>query len=148
LGPKGAQGAQGSQGLQGPQGPAGPPGATGALGAQGPQGPPGLTAVYRSVMAAAANTIPNTGAAGTLASMNLNAGTYLIDAKMWLSNSQVNKIHYVKCSLVAQDTGGAIVDSDSTTVTVTSAQSTIPGATALPFVVANVFPTPVTITLN
>jgi len=99
-------------------------------------------------MAAAANSIPNTGTAVTLASMVLNAGTYLIDAKMWLSNSQVAKPHYVKCSLVAQDTGGAIVDSDSTTVTVPTGQSTISGTTALPFVVANVFSTPVTITLN
>jgi len=101
-------------------------------------------------MAAAATSIPNTGASVTLASMALNEGTYLVDAKMWLSNAQTAtaKAHYVKCSLVAQDTGGTIVDSDSTTVTVVTGQAGISGATALPFVVANVFPTPVTITLN
>jgi hypothetical protein len=85
----------------------------------------------------------------TLTSINLAAGTYLINGKMWLSNTQVSKTHYVKCSLVVQDAGANILDSDSTTVTVVNAQaSNIPGATALPFVVANAFATPVTVTLN
>jgi hypothetical protein len=100
-------------------------------------------------MAQGATAVPNTGASVTLATVNLAAGTYLINAKMWLSNTQTAKTHYVKCSLVVQDTSNAIVDSDSTTVTVVSAQAAgIPGATALPFVVANVFPTSVTVTLN
>ena len=104
---------------------------------------------YRWVAAQGATTIPNTGASVTLATVNLSSGTYLINAKMWLSNTQTSKTHYVKCSLVAQDTASAIVDSDSTTVTVVSAVSgSIPGATALPFTIANTFPTAITVTLN
>ena len=100
-------------------------------------------------MAQGATSIPNTGATVTVATINLQAGTYLINAKMWLSNTQTAKTHYVKCSLVVQDAVPNILDSDSTTVTVVSAQASgIPGASALPFVVANVFPTPVTVTLN
>ena len=119
------------------------------MGPQGPKGDAGVAEVYRSVAAQGAAVIPNTGSSVTLTTVNLSAGTYLINAKMWLSNTQTSKTHYVKCSLVAQDTSAAIVDSDSTTVTVVSAVSaSIPGATALPFVIANSFPTAITVTLN
>ena len=105
--------------------------------------------VHRQALPQGAASIPNTGATVTLANMALNGGTYLINAKMWLSNSQTAKTHYVKCSLVVQDASANIIDSDSTTVTVVSAASAgVPGATALPFVVANVFTAPVTVTLN
>src|SRR5262249_33319623 len=148
-GPKGDTGAQGPKGDQGAQGPKGDQGAQGPKGDTGVQGPPGLAEVYRASMAQGATVIPNSGATVTLATVNLQAGTYLINAKMWLSNTQTAKTHYVKCSLVVQDTSNAVVESDTTTVTVASAQGVgIPGATALPFVVANAFPTPVTATLN
>jgi len=89
------------------------------------------------------------GTSVTVANMSLSSGTYVINAKMWLSNAQTTKAHYVKCSLVVQDATGNIVDSDNTAGTVAAAQSsTIPGLTALPFVVANSFATPVTVTLN
>jgi hypothetical protein len=144
---KGAQGAQGQKGDPGVQGPQGP---TGSQGPQGPKGDPGILEVYRSAVPQGAASIPNTGASVTLTTVNLRGGTYLINAKMWLSNSQTSKTHYVRCSLLAQDAGGNIIDSDSTTATVVSAQSgsSIPGATALPFVIANVFPNPITVTLN
>ena len=128
---------------------AGPSGPNGPQGPQGPKGDAGVSEVYRWVAAQGATTIPNTGASVTLATVNLSSGTYLINAKMWLSNTQTSKTHYVKCSLVVQDTASAIVDSDSTTVTVVSAVSaSIPGATALPFAIANTFPTSITVTLN
>jgi len=140
---KGAQGAQGSKGDIGAQGP------QGLTGTQGPKGDPGILEVYRSALAQGAASIPNTGASVTLSTVNLSSGTYLINAKMWLSNGQTNKTHYVRCSLLAQDVSGNIVDSDSTTATVVPAQgSGIPGATTLPFVIANVFPNPITVTLN
>ena len=163
-GPKGDTGAQGAQGATGAQGPTGAKGDTGTQGAkgdtgtqgsqgstgpQGPKGDAGVAEVYRSVAAQGAAVIPNTGSSVTLTTVNLSAGTYLINAKMWLSNTQTSKTHYVKCSLVVQDTSAAVVDSDSTTVTVVSAVSaSIPGATALPFVIANSFPTAITVTLN
>ena len=145
-GPTGPQGAPGQTGSQGSQGGTGP---TGPQGSQGPKGDAGVSEVHRSALAQGATTIPNTGASVTLTSVNLSSGTYLINAKMWLSNTQTAKTHYVKCSLVAQDTSANVVDSDSTTVTVVSAiSSSIPGATALPFVIANTFPTSITVSLN
>ena len=105
--------------------------------------------VHRHTALTGMASIPNTGASVTVANMALSSGTYVINAKMWLSNSQTMKAHYVKCSLVVQDASANIVDSDTTAVTVAAAQSSgIPGATALPFVVANTFTTSVTVTLN
>jgi len=105
--------------------------------------------VHRQALSQGAVSIPNTGATVTLASTNLNSGTYMISAKMWLSNTQTAKTHYVKCSLVAQDASANILDSDSTSATVVSAiSSSIPGTTALPFVIANSFNTAITVTLN
>ena len=163
-GSKGDPGANGHDGIPGPPGAAGPPGLTGGTGAQGPkgdrgdagsqgqQGPkgdPGVSMVHRHTAAQGMASIPNNGTSVTLANMALSSGTYVINAKMWLSNSQTTKAHYVKCSLVVQDASANIVDSDSTTVTVVSAiSSLIPGATALPFVVANSFNTAITVTLN
>ena len=105
--------------------------------------------VHRQALPQGAASIPNTGATITLASTTLNSGTYMISAKMWLSNTQTAKTHYVKCSLVAQDASANILDSDSTSATVVSAiSSSIPGTTALPFVIANSFNTAITVTLN
>jgi len=105
--------------------------------------------VHRHTAAQGMASIPNNGTSVTLANMALSSGTYVINAKMWLSNSQTTKAHYVKCSLVVQDASANIVDSDSTAVTVAAAQSSgIPGVNSLPFVVADSFTTPVTVTLN
>src|SRR5439155_546376 len=148
-GDKGDNGDKGDTGTQGAKGDTGTQGSQGSMGPQGPKGDAGVAEVYRSVAAQGAAVIPSTGSSVTLTTVNLSAGTYLINAKMWLSNTQTSKTHYVKCSLVVQDTSAAIVDSDSTTVTVVSAVSpSIPGATALPFVIANSFPTAITVTLN
>src|SRR5438094_8149045 len=101
-----------------PQGPKGPTGALGAQGPQGPKGDPGVSMVHRQALPQGAASIPNTGATITLGSTTLNSGTYMISAKMWLSNTQTAKTHYVKCSLVAQDESANILDSDSTSATV------------------------------
>src|SRR5437870_1249150 len=145
----GPPGAQGPPGLTGATGPQGPTGAPGSQGPQGPKGDPGVSMVHRQALSQGAVSIPNSGATVTLASTTLNSGTYMISAKMWLSNTQTAKTHYVKCSLVAQDASANILDSDSTSATVVSAiSSSIPGTTALPFVIANSFNTTITVTLN
>jgi len=148
-GPPGSQGPPGLTGGNGPQGPKGDKGDAGFQGPQGPKGDPGVSMVHRHTASQGMASIPNNGTSVTLANMSLSSGTYVINAKMWLSNAQTTKAHYVKCSLVVQDAAGNIVDSDNTAGTVAAAQSsTIPGLTALPFVVANSFATPVTVTLN
>lgn len=148
-GDKGEPGANGHDGIPGPPGSQGPPGLTGE---RGPQGPKGITHVKRAWLPEGATLIQNTGAAVTLGSFSLNAGTYLINAKMWLANAATvgpPKPHYVQCSLVAQSADNTILDYDSNQVTVSTAQTgNIPGASALSFVIANSFNVPVTVTLN
>src|SRR5207245_2903783 len=90
-GATGAQGAKGDTGTQGAKGDTGTQGAQGSMGPQGPKGDAGVAEVYRSVAAQGAAVIPNTGSSVTLTTVNLSAGTYLINAKMWLSNTQTSK---------------------------------------------------------
>jgi hypothetical protein len=138
-GPKGDQGNQGnpghdgtngSNGAQGPQGPAGPTGNTGApgqngtngsngaQGPQGPQGPPGLT---KTRIVGAATTVPCTATSPNSTTLSnttlvLDAGTYLLNGKVWLRNNTTTSTFDLVCSLNVYN-AGVLFESDTESVT-------------------------------
>ena len=105
-GPSGAQGAAGPQGPQGATGPQGPQGATGPQGPQGdtgPQGPPGSTDVFMRQMPntlTAITAVTGTGSPRTtIRSLPLGAGTYHVDAKVFVLNESATLGAKARCLL-------------------------------------------------
>jgi hypothetical protein len=81
---KGATGKTGAKGIDGSAGPAGPVGATGKEGPQGRPGESGLESGYEAF--ADPGDIPNGSSYVTLGNLSVPAWTYLVTAKMWVSN--------------------------------------------------------------
>jgi len=103
------------------------------------------------ILPTGAATIPPNGSTVTVASAVLDAGTYVINAKMWLGNPNVgaSKAHYVKCSMTVVNSANFLLDADTTEVTISPASSaSIPGASSMVFLIAGVYTEPVAVTVN
>lgn len=103
-GPKGDTGERGPQGEPGPQGPRGDTGAQGPKGDKGDKGDPGAITAYNARLE---TTSVNQGPSKTILTKDVPAGSYVINAKMDLSNGDDDDTAFTGCSLYA---GGALLD--------------------------------------
>ena len=91
-GPPGQQGPPGPPGQPGQQGPPGPPGQQGQQGPPGPRGPSGVSQLYTYVRVSNFGAGPLIATLGQgaqpVASLNLPAGQYLIEATLYFDNQE------------------------------------------------------------
>jgi len=119
---RGPAGTPGSVGPSGPTGPAGPRGSAGSPGPAGPTGPAGAagpssaTSISRSFVPLAGTT--------TVATLAVQAGAYVIQAKTVVTDDSTGESVYVFCDLTVDnpsdgDTSATMVGADSARQTVT-----------------------------
>lgn len=105
--PSGTGGTPGPVGPVGPAGPQGPAGAQGAQGVQGPQGPVGPSHGYRVSPPDAFLFFWN-GLDQTVATLNLPAGSYVLNAKVMGDNASATDPALISCDLRVN---GSTIDS-------------------------------------
>ncbi len=92
-GPQGPGGSPGAPGASGPTGPQGPDGRQGPAGEAGPAGPPGPTGISRAFhtelppLDGGKIYLPNDGTQVEVLSLDLPAGSYVVQGGAWLTNS-------------------------------------------------------------
>ena len=121
MGPQGPQGVAGAAGPQGPAGVPGPAGAdgqqgpagpTGPAGPQGPPGPPSVNIIHVPPPSSAKYGIPVTNTDTTVASVQLDAGTYWIIGTV----SAFNNDYLGPSTAICQLTGAEIIPDDTVAV--------------------------------
>ncbi|MDP4505804.1 collagen-like triple helix repeat-containing protein [Nonomuraea turcica] len=136
-GPQGPPGVQGPQGDMGARGPIGPQGPQGAQGATGPKGDPGSSDAYAAEQL---NRINVNGSLVPIVSLNVPAGTYVIQAKASvLLSDDTESVGW--CELLENGARGA--DSSDWGFTDDSFEST-----TVPLMTAATYAQPTTITLT
>jgi hypothetical protein len=110
-GPQGVQGPKGDAGDPGPQGEPGPQGPKGDPGAQGPKGDKGDPGEITAYNARLETTSVNQGPSKTILTKDVPAGSYVVNAKMDMSNGDDDDTAFTGCSLYA---GGTLLDFAST----------------------------------